>query len=47
MVKSRRDASAIQSSVKATVARRPSVSTSRLRVVIWNCLAPKLATTVP
>ena len=33
-VKSRRAASAIQSSVKATLARRPSVSTSRRKVVI-------------
>ena len=33
MVKSRRPASSAQSSVKATVARRPSVDTSDLKVV--------------
>ena len=36
IVKSRRAASSLQSSVNATVARRPSVDTSRRRVVISN-----------
>jgi len=47
MVKSRRSESIIQSSVKATLARRPSVSTSRRSVVISNFLSPTTAVTVP
>ena len=47
MVKSRRAASASQSSVKATAAWRPSVSTSRRRVVISNTVPSTTAVTVP
>ena len=47
MVKSRRAASSFQSSVKATVARRPSVETSRRRVVISNGWPSLTAVTVP
>ena len=47
MVKSRRAASSFQSSVKATVARRPSVDTSRRSVVISNGWPSLTAVTVP
>jgi hypothetical protein len=46
-VKSRRSASVRQLSVKATTARRPSVSTSRRKVVISNGRPPMTAVTVP
>ena len=47
MVKSRRAASAVQSSVKATLARRPSVSTSTRSVVTSKRASPMTAVTVP
>ena len=47
MVKSRRAASPSQSSVNATVARRPSVSTSRRSVVISYTAPSTTAVTVP
>jgi hypothetical protein len=46
-VKSRRSASSSQSSVKATTARRPSVSTSRRRVVSSYGRPSTIAVTVP
>ena len=46
-MKSRRWASSAQSSVKATTARRPSVATSRRRVVISKGWPPEIAVTVP
>ena len=47
MVKSRRAASAAQSSVKATVARRPSVETSWRSVVTSTTVPDETAVTVP
>jgi len=47
MVKSRRFASACQSSVKATSARRPSVLTSRRNVVTCIACSPATRVTVP
>ena len=47
MVKSRRAASAAQSSVKATVARRPSVSRSQRKVVTSTTVPDATAVTVP
>ena len=47
MVKSRRAASSFQSSVNATVARRPSVETSRRRVVISDGWPSLTAVIVP
>ena len=47
MVKSRRAASSRQSVAKATVARRPSVLTSRRSVVTSTCRPAGCAVTVP
>ena len=47
MVKSRRSASSRPSSVKATTAWRPSVVTSRRRVVTSNGLPSTMAVSVP
>ena len=47
MVKSRRAASSRQSSVKATTARRPKVSTSRRKVVTSNGRPSATTVTVP
>ena len=47
IVKSRRAASSAQSSVKATVARRPSVATSRRRVVTSTGVPAATAVIVP
>src|SRR5690606_24469476 len=47
MVKSRRAASSRQSSAKAIVARRPSVETSRRKVVISTLPSSNRAVTVP
>ena len=47
MVKSRRAASSARSSEKATVARRPSVATSRRKVVTSKGRPPAITVTVP